>query len=113
MSAVPTFKASPDFQRLSRDGRRWSASAFILQYLPKDPETPAQFGFTASRKVGNAVVRNRAKRRLRELVRLQLKEGALMGFDLVLIARTAAATQDFSTMQADFKRGLKTLGTRT
>lgn len=112
MSAVPTFKASPDFQRLSRDGKRWSCAAFILQYLPKDPEAAAQFGFTASRKVGNAVVRNRAKRRLREMIRLQLKEGVLNGFDLVLIAKTAAATYDFSMMQIDFKKGLKTLGAK-
>lgn len=110
MPAVPMLKASVDFQRLSREGKRWSGPAFIMQSAP----SPGGFrlGLTASRKVGNAVVRNRAKRRLRELVRLFLKEHALSGLDLVLIAKTAAASQDFARLNEDFRKGLAALGVR-
>lgn len=110
MSAVPTLKASPDFQRISKTGKRWTCASFILQYAPKEPDAPFNLGLTASRKVGNAVVRNRAKRRLREMVRLLLKERDLKGFDIVLIAKTAAASHDFKAMQADLLRGLHYMG---
>lgn len=110
MSAVPTLKASPDFQRISKTGKRWSCATFILQYAAKDADAPFRLGLTASRKVGGAVVRNRAKRRLREMVRLLLKEKNLQGFDIVLIAKTAAATGDFTAMQKDLLRGLQSVG---
>lgn len=104
-AAVTMIKASPDFQRIARNGKRWSGSAFILQVLKID--SPAfRLGLTASRKVGNAVVRNRAKRRIREMVRLVLKSRTLSGFDLVIICKTAAATHDFALMAADFEKGL-------
>ena len=109
MSVVPTLKASPEFQRIAREGKRWTCSFFILQ-LQKRPDAPFRLGLTASRKVGNAVVRNRAKRRLREMVRLLLKEKTLSGFEIVLIAKTAAASADFAQMQSDLRRGLEVLG---
>ncbi len=109
-ASVKTLKASSDFQRLSRQGKRWSCATFILQAAKKDSDIPLQFGLTASRKVGNAVVRNRAKRRLREIVQLFCRQKALTGWDIVLIAKTAAATSDFAMMQADFEKGLKATG---
>ncbi|HYD19703.1 MAG TPA: ribonuclease P protein component [Patescibacteria group bacterium] len=108
-AAVTMIKASPDFQRIARQGRRWSGSAFIMQLLKTDDGSPFRLGLTASRKVGNAVIRNRAKRRLRELVRLQLKLRALAGFDLVIVAKTAAANHDFTAMNTDFETGLRAL----
>jgi ribonuclease P protein component len=107
---VLTLKASSDFQRIAREGRKWSGSAFTMQVLKKDAGAPFRVGFTVSRRVGNAVVRNRAKRRLREMVRLQLKAAPPKGCDLVLIARTAAATLDFAALCADFSRGLEATG---
>lgn len=104
-AAVTMIKASPDFQRIARNGKRWTGSAFILQALKTDSDG-FRLGLTASRKVGNAVVRNRAKRRIREMVRLFLKSRTLSGFDLVIICKTAAATHDFSAMAADFEKGL-------
>ncbi len=104
-AAVTMIKASPDFQRIARNGKRWTGSAFILQALKTDTSI-FRLGLTASRKVGNAVVRNRAKRRIREMVRLILKSRTLSGFDLVIICKTAATTHDFALMAADFEKGL-------
>lgn len=104
-----------DFQNMARTARRWSGSCFTLQARATAPDHPFRYGLTASRKVGNAVVRNRAKRRFREIIRAQARASAaqgqaIAGYDLVVIARTCAATADFATLQADFTRGLQHLG---
>lgn len=82
--------------------------AFVLQARDrKDPEGPARVGFTCSKKVGNAVARTRAKRRLREIARLELPVHGRPGWDYVLIGRrdvTAAA--DFADMRQDLVEAL-------
>lgn len=109
-ATIATLKASSDFQRIAGKGKRWSCSSFILQTLRCDDAAPFRFGLTASRKVGNAVTRNRAKRRLREIVRLYCRDKSITGWEIVLIAKTAAASADFAQMQADFEKGLKAAG---
>jgi ribonuclease P protein component len=66
----------------------------------------ARLGFTVTKKIGTAVVRNRIRRRLREAARLVFPDGAVAGFDYVAIARPAALTADFSTLLDDMKRAL-------
>lgn len=80
-----------------------------MQIMKQEKGAPFRIGFTVSRRVGNAVTRNRAKRRLREMVRLRLKDRPLEGFDLVLVAKTPAAAMDFAAMGAEFERGLAAL----
>lgn len=108
-AAYAVIKASQDFQRIARQGKRWKGPAFIMQILQTAEESSFRLGLTASRKVGNAVIRNRAKRRLRETVRLYLQTKTLAGFDMVLIAKTAAASHDFALMQKDFEAGMRAL----
>ena len=65
-------------------------------------------GFTCSKKVGNAVARNRAKRRLREIARLVLPEHGHDGYDYVLVGRRdVTATRDFAEMLEDLERALR------
>ena len=68
--------------------------------------TEARLGFTVTKKLGSAVVRNRIKRRLREAARLVFRDGAAAGYDYVAIARPASLTADFSTLLDDMKRAL-------
>jgi ribonuclease P protein component len=83
-------------------GARASAAGFVLQARMRDDAKPARVGFTVSRKVGNAVVRNRVRRRLREVVRLTPSERMQGGTDYVLIGRTAALDAAFDRLVADF-----------
>ena len=110
-AALLTLKASADFLRLTRTGKRWSFPSFIMQTLRQEnANAPFRLGLTVSRKVGNAVTRNRAKRRLREVVRLYATPEKLAGWDIVLIGKTSASERDFALLQQDFLQGLKNIG---
>jgi ribonuclease P protein component len=88
--------------------KRQSTPSFLLQARHRDDALPeTRVGFTCSKKVGNSVARNRAKRRLREIARLVLPDSAKMGWDYVLVGRAElTATHDFKEMQADLQRAL-------
>ncbi len=70
---------------------------------------PARFGFTATKKLGNAVTRNRIRRRLKEMVRLVAPAHAREGHDYVLVARPVAATRSFSALERDLIAALAAL----
>ena len=91
------------------------APGLILQTLPRgdsDP-TPAalRVGFTASRKVGIAVTRNRARRRLKAAAAAVMPEHAAAGFDYVLIARGTTASRPYAELVGDLETALRRLGT--
>ena len=75
--------------------------AFVLQVHPREDERIG-VGFTASRRVGDAVRRNRARRRLREVARLHLPRHGLAGHDHVLVVRKAALERPFARIVEDF-----------
>ena len=87
-----TLKTTTDFQRVRREGRSWSHPLVVLIACPNDQKA-IRLGITASKSVGNAVARNRAKRRLKEAMRRRVKGyNFAQGKDIVLIARAKTVT---------------------
>ena len=76
----------------------------------EQPSAAIRVGFTVSRKVGNAVARNRARRRLRETARLVLPQFGAPGRDYVLIGRTATLNRPFADLLDDLLAALRRLG---
>jgi len=97
--AVERLKRRREFLRAARGGRVVTP-AFVLQLHPREDERLG-VGFTASKRIGNAVARNRARRRLKELARLHLPAHGLAGFDHVLVARRPAVDRPFAQLVAD------------
>jgi ribonuclease P protein component len=96
-----------DFLRAA-GARRQGTNGFLLQARDRSDGDPvARVGFTASKKIGNAVARNRAKRRLRALVREVLAPEARPGWDYVLVARPeATVTRPYAELRADLVAAL-------
>lgn len=86
--------------------------AVVVQRLARDDgELVVRLGFTATRKVGNAVIRNRAKRRLREAARAMVPLLAVAGSDYVFIARAGTADRSWDRLLDDVKSALTRLAT--
>lgn len=104
---IATLQKRADFLRAA-SARRQGTGGFLLQARARDDGTATvRVGFTASKKIGNAVLRNRAKRRLRALVREILPPLAHPGWDYVLVARPeATVTRDFATLRDDLRTAL-------
>ncbi|MGQ9365637.1 ribonuclease P protein component [Azospirillum sp. ST 5-10] len=115
--AVGRLKRRPEFLAVAGTRRKHVAPGLILQVRrhddrqrPASGEPPLRVGLTASRKVGNAVVRNRARRRLREAARQILPVHAAPGHDFVLVARRETATRPWPDLIGDLRAALKRLG---
>ena len=81
---------------------------FVLLVRPRGDDDPAmRIGFTVTKKIGNAVVRNRMKRRFRALARALLPVHGLVGADHVLIGRAGGIERDYATLGDEFERALK------
>ena len=102
---LQTLKKRADFLRV-RKGRYSAMPGLVLQARKQEGtrEGLARFGFTATKKLGKAVVRNRIKRRLREAVRLIAPQKARTGYDYVLIGRQSTLKRPFSSLLHDLAR---------
>ena len=99
-----------EFLRVAKSGRKAAVHGLVLQALPRDDAGPARLGFTVTKKVGNAVIRNRTRRRLREAARLLLRAAPVHGMDLVLIGRDNTRSRPFTELMDDLRRALQKVG---
>ncbi len=110
MAAVARLKRRPEFLAVAASRRRWVAPGLILQAArrPEGSSLPPapRIGFTASRKVGIAVARNRARRRLKAAVEAVLPRAGQPGFDYVVVARTETLIRPFADLIADLETAL-------
>ncbi|MFZ5791526.1 MAG: ribonuclease P protein component [Pseudomonadota bacterium] len=122
MAQLPRLKRRQEFLAVAASGRKFVAPGLILQacrHAAKDERRADEgeagealdlrVGFTASRKVGNAVERNRARRRLKAASEAVLREHGTPGYDYVVVARAGTLTRDYADLLADLAAGLKHL----
>ena len=94
------------FLRAAR-AKRSGQPGFLLQARARGDENAPRVGYTCSKKIGNAVARNRAKRRLREVARMVLSTEAKQGWDYVLVGRpNETISRPFAQLVADLKRAV-------
>jgi ribonuclease P protein component len=113
-------KRRREFLNVARSGRKWAAPGLVLQVSPRrDPEDrrsdratgagDIRVGFTVTRKVGGAVVRNRARRRLRAAVERVMPTHAERGRDYVVIGRGETVRRPFEALVGDLETALRKL----
>ena len=119
-----TLKKRSEFLRI-RGGARWSTASFVLETKPRPAANPSvhtgpapaappsataslppRFGFTVTKQIGNAVVRNRVRRRLKSAIDLIATARAQPGYDYVLIARSPALTRPFADLKKELEDAL-------
>jgi ribonuclease P protein component len=110
VSPPERLKRRAEFLRVAAKGRRAPMPGLVLQALARGDEAPARIGFTVTRKVGNAVVRNRTRRRLKEAARLLLRDHPVSGVDLVVVGRDKTRARPFVALQEDLRRALAKAG---
>ena len=109
-------KKRPDFLHVTRNGHKVVRSGFVLQAARSMRSFPApvfRIGYTASKKIGNAVCRNRAKRRLRAVCRDLLPLEAVTGYDYVIIARQAVLDMPYQKLHKELRYALKEIKQET
>ena len=110
LAAPGHLKRRAEFLRIAAKGRKAVRPGLVMQALPRQDQATLRLGFTVTKKIGNAVTRNRTRRRLKEAARLVLAECQASGFDLVLIGREATRTRSFTDLQEDVRRALAKAG---
>jgi ribonuclease P protein component len=109
VTAIGRLKTRAEFLHV-RGGARHVTPSLVLQARKRNRESKehqfARFGFTATKALGGAVLRNRARRRLKEAVRLAAADRAVEGYDYVLIAREGTVQRRFTDLIKDLERAL-------
>ena len=106
-----------EFLRAAKQGQKWAAGGLVLQVRKRTPQDvvddleadAVRVGFTVTKKVGNSVVRNRVRRRLRAVADEVLPKTVACGLDLVIIGRMGTIKRPYSALVNDLQTALKKL----
>lgn len=96
-----------EFLYLQKDGQKWVTPAFIVHFCDSKSVEFPQVGFTVTKRIGNAVVRNRIRRRLRAMIDLIAREENLPKARIALTARVEALDKDLEELVRDFKWAIR------
>ena len=108
MKTTAPLKENHLFRRAYNRGKS-AADSYLALYVRRNGQKANRLGLTVSTKVGHAVVRNRVRRRLREIYRLH-EDGLSLGCDVVVVARTRAASSDYHQLEKSFLKLADKLG---
>ena len=108
MGVIISLNRDGQFQKLYKKGKS-VVSPCLIVYAKKNGQNYNRLGITASKKIGKAVVRNRAKRRIRELYRTNFDK-LMTGYDFVIVARSKTASVDYATLLSAFMGAVENLG---
>jgi ribonuclease P protein component len=105
---IGRLKRRADFLRVAASRRKFVAAGVVLQGMAREADGPGlRVGFTATRKIGGAVQRNRAKRRLRAAAQAVLPVAGAQGYDYVLIARAGTLTRPWPLLLDDLRKAIQ------
>lgn len=108
--SIERLKHRAEFLKVADSRRKFVAPGFVLQARPREADGDAiRVGFTATRKIGGAVVRNRARRRLRAAAAEVVARSGRRGFDYVLVARQGTLAARYADLVRDLDAGLARL----
>jgi len=105
-----TIKKKIDFVKVSKKGKKFFTQGFILQKYKRDfssKENTARVGFTITKKIGNAVVRNKIKRRFRAIIKEVLNNYLKKNYDYVIVANKKSLVMDYKELKKDVIKVIK------
>lgn len=102
-----TLKKNSDFRRLYSKGKS-AVTPYLVVYCRRNRSDVNRLGYTVSTKLGHAVVRNRVRRRLREIYRLNAPN-LKSGYDIIIVARTKCVGAKYSAIEAAFMKACRSL----
>lgn len=105
---LPRLKARSEFVNVNQNGQKAATSGLVLLIVPNS-EKIIRVGFTVTRKVGNAVVRNRIKRRFRALAEDVIAPYGKTGYDYVIIGKHSSVKRPYGLLIKDLKYALHSL----
>ena len=108
MEFTESLKKNYEFRRLYNKGKS-AATPYVVVYVKRTGRDTNRLGITVSNKIGKAVVRNKVRRRLREIYRLN-EQKFLPGYDLVVVARSRAVTAPYGKLESAYLHLAKKLG---
>lgn len=106
MNKRQRIKKNREFQKVFKDGKSFANRQFIVYRYKKEGQTAFRIGLSVSKKIGNAVTRNRVKRYIRQTF-LELQDEVYQDYDYVIIARKQAATMDFHETKKSLQHVLR------
>ncbi|MGM0499846.1 MAG: ribonuclease P protein component [Bacillota bacterium] len=101
---MESLKKNKEFKKVYENGRSYATRNLVIYCLNYEKGKKNRYGLSVSKKIGNAVVRNKLKRRLREIIREFEKEKDFKGYDVIFIARKPVVKIGYLNLRKDVKK---------